>query len=151
MAVLSPLCQLKGGCMGCCGHSFTSAIHIRQAINDNTKEFQERKPKTETEFLSFRDCYEAMDLHHGVCRNLVQEKGCFHCPLHPARHNDKDLRINHCDVDYLCPTARSFATWDKKRQDHFLQFIEKQDVDNVTYSIKMDNGEMLKEFTAKDI
>lgn len=137
--------------MGCCGHSFTSPAHIRQAISDNTKEFQERKPKTEVEFLSFRDRYDSMDLHHGVCRNLVEEKGCFHCPLHPARHDSKDLRIGHCDVDYLCPTARSFSTWDKTLQDRFLQFIDKQDVDNVTYSIKMDNGEMLKEFKSKDI
>ncbi len=146
MAILSPLCQLNGGCMGCCGHDFGTKEQIKEAIRENTTEFLASNPKTEQQFLAFRDRAHPFDLRYGVCRNLIEEKGCNLCPLHPTRHRGKDLRINHCDVNYLCKTATLFAMWNKQRQAEFIQFIENKKLDNLTYSIVMDNNSLLGEF-----
>jgi len=142
----SILCQLNGGCMGCCGHDFVSKDKIKQAIQKNTFEFKNAHPRTEQEFLAFRDRRPAMDLRNGVCRNLIEEAGCFFCPLHQARHNGKDLRENHCDTTYLCKTTKEFARWNDEKKKAFVSFIEQKKLDNITYSMKMDKGELLKEF-----
>ena len=151
MPRLSPLCRLNGGCMGCCGHSFPSSHKIAQAIHKNTAEFLEVLPTTEEEFLSFRDRRPAMDLRQGVCRNLIEEKSCFLCPLHPARHEGKDLRIGHCDVDYLCETAQAFETWDEEKKNAFVKFIEHKKLDNLTYSMMMDKGKLMEEFLRNSV
>lgn len=143
--MFSELCQLNGGCMGCCGHDFINKEKIAEAIRKNTTEFKAKNPKTEQEFIAFRDREHPSNLRHGVCRNLIEEDGCFLCPLHPARH-DKDLRVNHCDINYLCKTAKQFAQWDEHTQRSFLYFIESKELDHLDYSIKMDNNELLQEF-----
>ena len=145
MATRSFLCQLNGGCMGCCGRQMGSPEQIQQAIQQNTQELQELHPQARGEFVSFRERYPVDNLHYGVCRNLVAEKGCLICPLHPARHKE-DLRLGHCDVDYLCPTAREANTWHKKRQEKFIQFITAKGLNNIDYSLTMQKGELLKEF-----
>lgn len=142
----SPLCQLNGGCMGCCGHDFESKEKIKQAVFKNNLEFKHANPQTEEEFMKFRDRRPNMYLRHGVCRNLVEEKGCFLCPLHPARHS-KDLRIGHCDTNYLCKTAKQFENWNEEKKKKFIAFVENKKLDNITYSIQMDNNSLLKEFT----
>ncbi|HIG93051.1 MAG: hypothetical protein QT02_C0011G0014 [archaeon GW2011_AR9] len=146
MPRLSPLCQLNGGCLGCCGYDFISAESIQESVVKNTQEFNQANPKSDHEFTSFRDRRPPMDLRNGVCRNLIEEQGCFVCPLHPARHEGKDLREGHCDVDYLCSTAEAFATWDKAKQQQFILFIESKKLDNLQYSISMDEGKLLQEF-----
>ena len=143
--VFSPLCQLNGGCMGCCGHDFESKEKIKQAVFKNNLEFKHANPKTEEEFVQFRDRRPNMDLRHGVCRNLIQEEGCFLCPLHPARHG-KDLRVGHCDTEYLCKTATQFDKWSEEKKNKFIAFVENKKLDNVSYSILMDNNSLLKEF-----
>lgn len=145
MATGSFLCQLNGGCMGCCGRRMRSPEKIQQAIQQSTRELQERNPQSKADFIHFRERYHVDNLHHGVCRNLVEEKGCLVCPLHPARHKE-DLRIGHCDADYLCPTAMESNTWHKKKQDDFIQFIAAKGLNNIEYSLKMQKGELLKEF-----
>jgi hypothetical protein len=130
--------------MGCCGHDFGSKEKIAQAIKSNTHEFKQANPQTEKDFTKFRDRRHSSDLRNGVCRNLV-ETTCVHCPLHPAIHT-KDLRIGHCNTNYLCLTARKFETWDKERQNGFIKFIESKKLDNITYSIEMDNGKLMKKF-----
>lgn len=132
--------------MGCCGHSFPSAKKVQQAVEQNTQEFLAAAPQTEKEFLQFRDRRPAMDLRHGVCRNAVQLKGCVLCPLHPARHHENDLRIGHCDVHHFCATAKAFARWEKKKQDNFVQFILEKNLEVFAYSIRMDNGQLRREF-----
>jgi len=127
--------------MGCCGHSFISKEKIKEAITLNTTEFS-RTPSLDT----FRDRAYPSDLRLGVCRNLIEEKGCFFCPLHPARNDGKDLREGHCNVNYLCKTAKEFADWSEETKSKFIKFIEKKELDNISYSIVMDNGELLKEF-----
>ncbi len=146
MATSSPLCQLNGGCMGCCGHDFISKQKIKAAIDENTKEFTQLQPDTEEKFITFRDRRHPMDLRDGVCRNLIEEKGRFLCSLHPARHQGKDLRIGHCDTNYLCKTAREFDTWNADQRQTFLNFVNVQQLDNITYSIKMDDNSLLAEF-----
>lgn len=132
--------------MGCCGYGFRSKEKIQEAVDENTKEFNSSNPITEEKFILFRDRRQKMDLRDGVCRNLIKEGGCFLCPLHPARHDGKDLRIGHCDINYLCKTAEKFEGWDENKRKKFLQFIEGKNMDNITYSIKMDDNSLLNEF-----
>ncbi|MDP3990430.1 MAG: hypothetical protein Q8Q01_04465 [archaeon] len=141
MPIISPLCQLNGGCMGCCGHDFISKEKIKEAIVLNTKEYSQI-----TSLDTFRDRAYPSDLRSGVCRNLIEEKGCFFCPLHPARNSGKDLREGHCNVNYLCKTAKEFADWNEETKNKFMEFIRSKGLDNISYSIIMDNGELLKEF-----
>tara|TARA_Y100000031_G_scaffold128290_1_gene146536 strand:- start:93 stop:518 length:426 start_codon:yes stop_codon:yes gene_type:complete len=139
MAKLSLLCQVNGGCMGCCGHDFKSKAKIKEAIKRNTKEFSFFENLQE-----FRDRAEARDLRFGVCRNLI-EKDKLLCPLHPSL-NSIDLREGHCDVNHLCNTAREFAEWSSSKQEKFLSFIKSKELDNIEYSLMMDNGKLLEEF-----
>ncbi|MBI2668588.1 hypothetical protein HYX14_01970 [Candidatus Woesearchaeota archaeon] len=145
MISFSPLCQLNGGCMGCCGYGFISVEKIKEAVAENTTEFQQANPQAEDDFLQFRNRRPAMDLRHGVCRNLIEENGCVLCPLHPARHG-KDLRMGHCDTDYFCKTAKTFANWSPEKQQQFVDFIKRKELDNITYSLQMDKGMLLREF-----
>jgi len=162
------LCQQNGGCMGCCGHDFPEKEKINDAIHQNTLEFQQSNPKTTQEYIQFRDRANVFDLRFGVCRNLIKLDNTpnsdstsnstsnptssltpnpqLGCPLHPARHNNTDLREGHCDIHYLCDTAKSFATWNREKQEKFLTFIHSKKLDNITYSIEMDNGKLLTEF-----
>ncbi len=160
------LCQQNGGCMGCCGHDFPEKEKINEAIDLNTAEFIEANPNTTANYILFRDRASIFDLRFGVCRNLIKLDNSqsnstsnpsstptptpqLGCPLHPARHNNIDLREGHCDIHYLCDTAKSFATWNREKQEEFLQFIHSKKLDNITYSIEMDNGKLITEFKSK--
>ena len=63
----SSLCQLNGGCMGCCGHDFESKEKIVKAIQLNTIEFADYAPHTETSLIEFRDRAYNRTLRWGVC------------------------------------------------------------------------------------
>ncbi|PIN73722.1 hypothetical protein COV20_05880 [Candidatus Woesearchaeota archaeon CG10_big_fil_rev_8_21_14_0_10_45_16] len=132
--------------MGCCGHDFISKEKTKEAIDKNTEEFALIPEKDERSLLTFRDRAYTSDLRDGVCRNLIKKDGCFLCPLHPAL-NKKDLRIGHCDVNFLCDTAKKFADWDEKKQQRFTFFIESRKLDNISYSMQMSSGSLLAEFT----
>ena len=146
MSTQSPLCQLKGGCMGCCGHDFVSVEKIKEAIRKNTNEFAQFNPKTEEDFLEFRDQEHKSNLRNGVCRNLIEEGDCLLCPLHPNLHKGKDLRSGHCDVDYLCKTAKIFSTWSNERKQKFIKFINGKKLTNIEYSMMMDKEILLEKF-----
>ena len=135
--------------MGCCGHDFESKEKIKQAVFKNNLEFKHAHPKTEEEFIQFRDRRPSRDLRNGVCRNLIEEQGCFLCPLHPARH-EKDLRIGHCDTEYFCKTAAAFEKWSEEKKKKFIAFVESKKLDNADYSIRMDNNSLLQEFTGQE-
>jgi len=147
MPNFSILCQFNGGCMGCCGHDFGSKKNIKLAIAKNTVEFKALNPKTNPELMSFRDRFYIMDLRDGVCRNLIEVNDKFFCPLHPACNGGRDLRQGHCDTAYMCQTAKQFAIWDREKQRQFMSFITKKKLDNIDYSIGIDNGSLMKEFT----
>jgi hypothetical protein len=142
---LTPLCQINGGCMGCCGHDFISREKIKEAIRLNTLEFENKSPRVKAQFLAFRDREHPSNLRHGVCRNLIEKNGNIFCPLHPTLH-DSDLRENHCDIKHLCGTAKKYAEWDKEKQENFLEFVKSKKIDNLEYSMQMDNGTLLEEF-----
>ena len=134
--------------MGCCGHDFEPKEKIKEAIFKNTLEFKNADPQAEKQFLQFRDRKPSMDLRNGVCQNLVEERGCFLCPLHPARHQEKDLRIGHCDTEYFCKTATLFEKSSEEKKKKFARFIEMKKLDKLDYSIQMDNNSLLEEFNA---
>lgn len=133
--------------MGCCGHDFISNQKIREALKKNTSEFGDRK--TSAELISFRDRFYSSNLRDGVCRNLIEKEGKILCPLHPVLNNDEDLRKGHCNINYLCKTAKEFDNWSKEKQEKFVKFIGSMNLDNISYSMMMDKGELLKEFESK--
>jgi hypothetical protein len=142
---LTPLCQINGGCMGCCGHDFISKEKIKEAIRLNTIEFENKSPRVKAQFISFRDRMHPADLRHGVCRNLIEKNGNIFCPLHPTLH-DSDLRENHCNIKHLCGTAKKYAEWDSEKQEKFISFVASKEIDNLEYSMGMDSGKLLEEF-----
>jgi len=146
----SILCQLHGGCLGCCGKDFSSKERIERALQANTAEFKIINPKVKAQLLKFRDRYHPADLYFGVCRNIIKIDGKTFCPLHPKRNNDEDLRINHCNPYYLCRTAIKFNSWKEEKKNKFLQFIESKKLDDLDYSILIDNGKLLDEFEEKN-
>lgn len=131
--------------MGCCGHSFKSREKIEQAITLNTLEFSGLNPQTIDEFYDFRDRSKGY-FRYGICRNLIREKSGILCPLHPTLHKGKDLRIGFCNVDYLCPTAIKFNSWEKNIQKKFLKFILDQNFDSIEYSMQIATSKLLKRF-----
>jgi len=132
--------------MGCCGHHFHSKPLIREAIELNTLEFLQLNPQTKTELLKFRERAPRMDLRYGVCRNLIKINNQILCPLHPKQNQGLDLRKNHCDINHLCQTAKEFQDWDSKKQESFLQFIQTKNLLAISYSVQMDNNQLLQEF-----
>jgi hypothetical protein len=146
MAKTSILCQLNHGCMGCCGHNYDSKERVVQAIRFNTKEFDEVNPKCKEEMIQFRDRFDVNNLNNGVCRNLICVGNKFFCPLHPLRNNGEDLRIGHCNINYLCFTTKEFATWPEELKQKFIDFIKQKNLDNLNYSLMMDDNSLLLEF-----
>lgn len=146
MSKLSVLCQLNGGCMGCCGHDFGSVAEMKEAIKKNTTEFITLDAKNDEDMVKFRDRAYTMDLRKGVCRNLIEKDGKIFCPLHPTLNKGKELRLGHCDVDYLCKTAREFEKWSAEKKQKFLEFVAGKGLDKIEYSILMDNNALLEEF-----
>ncbi len=146
MSTSSKLCQLNGGCMGCCGHDYLSKKMIQEAIRLNTVEFKDVDPSKEISLVAFRERREAYDLRNGVCRNLIEKDSQLLCPLHPSLNNGKDLRVGHCDLNYMCPTAKLFETWKPEKQDKFIKFIESKKLDHLSYSMRMVDERLLNEF-----
>ncbi len=142
------LCQLNGGCMGCCGRDFISKEKIKEAIKENTEEFKAANPLVKAQLMKFRDRAHPQDLRLGVCRNLVELEGKILCPLHPSLHQNVDLRVNHCDIDFMCRTAVIFETWDAEKKKKFIEFIERKKMDNLDFSLMIDKGTLLDEFEA---
>ncbi len=140
------LCQLNNGCMGCCGRDFGAAESVSESIKKNSREFVENNPQTEKQLLQFRERRFSGDLRNGVCRNLIEKDGKIICPLHPAVQGGKDLREGHCNIYFLCKTAKVFRIWDKEKQEKFISFVDGKNLDNVAYSLMMDRGELLSEF-----
>jgi len=134
--------------MGCCGHDFISKEKIQEAIVRNTKDFKELNPKTESELLNFMNRAHCNDLLNGVCRNLIRDSKSDNilCPLHPALNDGNDLRVGHCQTEYLCLTAQKFEKWTVETQKRFLDFVESKKLGRLDFSLLMDRNELLKDF-----
>lgn len=152
---ISPLCKLNGGCMGCCGHNFGTKKEMKNAIRFNSIEHTEimfdvndssQNTNKKDKLIQFRDRVDKNQLRSGVCYNLIEKEGCFQCPLHQEQNNGKDLRQGHCDVVYLCPTAKQYVLWDIITQKQFIDFIESKKLDSLDYSLQMDDNSILQEF-----
>ncbi len=146
MVTISSLCQINGGCMGCCGHTFPSEQRVKESITSNTREYLKMAPSNKGELTNFRERRYATDLRDGVCRNLINTDGSVHCPLHPLLNKGADLRIGHCDVDFLCKTAKKFEGWDENKKNKFLAYVEKKKMTSIAYSMVMENDSLLMSF-----
>ncbi|MBS3175798.1 hypothetical protein J4457_01025 [Candidatus Woesearchaeota archaeon] len=138
------LCRLDNkSCFGCCGRRFGSKEKVLAVIEKSTQELIQIKDRWD-----FRMRAKPSDLHEGTCRNLVfdQKKEKVFCPLHPLQNNGVDLRVGHCDFNFLCTTAKKFETWNREKQQSFIQLLRSKNVDVYEYSMGMDKDLFLKEF-----
>ena len=114
-------------------------------IRKNTLEFKNSKniSKFMTRILDLRSS--------GICANLILKDGKFFCPGHPSMHEGRDHRNldTDCDKEHICKAYRLFQQWNKEKQNKFLDFLKEKNLDSFTYSIKMDNNTLLKEFEKK--
>ncbi len=141
------LCQLPGlSCFGCCGRKFGSKQEMEKALKENKAALKKHR-----NLSSFRDREDENSLHGcGICFNLIREGKSIFCPLHPMRNEGRDFREGHCDIHYLCRTAKKFNSWPDDKKQRYLDFIRKKNPDWYEYSIKTDNGEFLKEFEGRE-
>jgi hypothetical protein len=142
------LCQQGGySCMGCCGYDWKEK-DIKKAVDDNTEELIQIRDKS-----VFRDRADKDDLKPcGACRNIVMlDEKTVGCPLHPVLNNGVDLRKGHCDTNFWCETMKWFRKLDRKTQERFISFVDKQKPDWVTYSMGMDSGTFMQSFLGKNL
>ena len=142
------LCQLKElglSCFGCCGNSYSNKRKLMGDIKKNTLEFNNSKS-----IVSFMSRIRGLR-ESGICASLVLKDEKFFCPGHPILHGGKDFRDidPDCHKDHLCRAFSLFQTWDKEKQQKFLDFLESKKLDSYAYSIKMDNNSLLEEFEKK--
>lgn len=144
------LCQLKEfglSCFGCCNTDYYGKKKTMRDIKKNTHKFN--KHKSLRLFMSRTKKLRPS----GICANMVFKDGKFFCPGHPALHYGNDHRRldPDCekDADDGCKTYILFQTWSKEKQKQFLDLIKSKKLDSYTYSRKMDNDSLLKEFEKK--
>ena len=141
------LCRYGSGCFGCCGTEFAnSKEQVIKEIKINTRELKDYK-----DLDQFRMRHGALFKEEGnpfkMCRNITKlSDGYVGCPLHPILNEGEDFRKNYCFADYWCPTMKKFRKWNDKEKKKFLDFLDFKKLDSYEYSIKMDSGELLKEF-----
>jgi len=157
-------CQLPFlnlSCFGCCGRKFKSEKEITKDINKNTKEFNKIKQKSILRLLQFRDrLSENPDelKPSGVCSNLVKfNSNCIACPLHPMiqkivdkdkflQPTKKDLRINHCDINYECETLIFWKILTDEQKIEFIKWVTKQNYSHYKYSVENIEGVAIRKF-----
>ena len=140
------LCQLPGlSCFGCCGHHYTTENQIKEQIRKNTIKSNNSTDEEFVEYVKGKYLSAA-----GICRGVVRKNNKTFCPLHPALHKGRDLRIQteSCETDYMCKTHKQFDGWDAQKKKRFLEFIMSKNLDWFAYSMGMDSGKLLKEFEA---
>ena len=157
-------CQLPFlnlSCYGCCGRDFKSEKEVKKDIKENTKEFNKIKQKSILKLLQFRDRLSENpdDLKpSGLCSNLVEfNKNCIACPLHPSiqkivtkekfiQPTKKDLRINHCDINYECETLIFWKTLTNEQKLKFIKWASKQNYTHYKYSVENIEGIAIRKF-----
>lgn len=164
------LCRLPNGliCVGCCGFDFAKDL-------DNKEEFVKALVKSTGEFSCYSDILEFKqrckhsDLHDcGLCKHLIL-KDIFNseklvddltskkhlsitCALHPAENNGEEFRQGECDLNFMCETQKMFLQeWGEWTKDKFLKFVYEKNLDWFTYSKKMHDNSLVKEFFERGI
>ena len=142
------LCQseeLGLSCFGCCGNSYKGKKRILRDIRKNTLKWKNKKstPKFMKRSLNLHDS--------GVCFNVIYKDEKFYCPGHPEINNGRDFRNldKDCERQFECKTHFILNKWDKEKQEKFIEFIKSKKLDSYVYSIKMDNGSLMKDFEKK--
>ncbi len=144
---LCQLTELNLSCFGCCGHTYKSKDMIRADLEKNSIEYEYAEDNK-----AFRDRAKRNDLRpSGICRNLILAGDAVICPLHPELNNMIDIRIAHCSTEHLCRTRREFETWDEETRERYLSFLKKKRLDIYSYSIRTDDGSLLREFIQKHL
>lgn len=161
------ICQLKKNdgkiisCYGCCGRDFKTQKEIEKDIDKNTSVFKFIKIPSTLRLLIFRDRLSENpdDLNpSGICSNLVKfDDGIIACPLHKdinklvskkeflAIHK-KDLRYNHCDVNFECETVLIWQKLSENQRTEYLEWLKSRSLDTYNYSVKNVYGDLIKEF-----
>ena len=157
-------CQLPFlnlSCYGCCGRNFKSEKEVLKDLKENTKEFNNIKQKSILKLLQFRDRFSENpdDLKpSGICSNLVKfNENCIACPLHPMiqkivkkeeflQPTKKDLRINHCDINYECETFIFWKSLTNEQKLKFIKWASKQNYNHYKYSVENIEGIAIRKF-----
>jgi hypothetical protein len=145
----STVCRLSEAalsCVGCCLYAFAGKEATLAAIRRNTAAFAQLDPDDKEALLRFRDRESPPDV---VCCNCIEEAapGVLGCPLHPARHASKDLRLGHCMAEFLCQTAVLYRDeWNRETRERFIAFVKERRLDNYEYSRLMVSDELLETF-----
>lgn len=165
------LCRLPNGliCIGCCGFDFAKDLSSKEsfvkAIVKSTGEYS-----SFSDILKFKGRYNYDDLHScGLCRQLILKEipiidgdlieGLkklkylrITCPLHPCENLGIEYRKGECDLSFMCETQKMFLKeWGEWTRKRFLKFVESKDMDWFTYSKKMHDNSLVKEFFEKGI
>lgn len=135
-------------CVGCCLYAFAGEGTTLAAIRRNTAAFAQLAPGDEDALLRFRDREAPNDV---ICGNCIEEApGILGCPLHPARHASRDLRLGHCMAEFLCRTAAlHLREWSAETRERFAAFVRAQQLGNYEYSRRMVSDELLEAFLAQ--
>lgn len=132
----------KFSCFGCCGFDFAS----RGKIENKLKEQAELWKKLGTKKFSEREI--SYVEKEGICGHQVLVDGKVFCATHPAvyKNKGKDYREPRCIKEHLCKTYQEFLNWEEEKQNRFLEFLRKKNLDWYDYSIGMDNNSLIEEF-----
>lgn len=148
-------------CMGCCGLDFAKdlsedvKVEFIKSLKKSTEELKQYQDK-----LSFKKRVEPEDLHDcGMCKQLVIEDEepveelvkkkhlKTYCPLHPMQNDGKEMRQGECDPKFMCETQKMWhKEWDENMKEMFYDFVKQKDLDWFTYSRKMHDDSLVKEF-----
>lgn len=155
--------ELKLSCFGCCGRNFVSKEDVMRDLRLNTKDFKEIKTPSTLRLLQFRDRLSedpSTLTPSNLCSNLVDfGDNCVACPLHNKINeivskekflaiHKKDLRFNHCDINYKCETFIFWELFNQKQKEEFLEWLKTEEYykDLYQYSIENVTGKLIKKF-----
>lgn len=137
------ICQFGPGCFGCCGDNFKSDEEVVREIRENMNDFGRYEDKEA--FMKRPPCFKPS----GICGNLGFINGKIGCLVYPKKEQD-DMGKGYCDHGFKCKIFKEFKSWSEKKQEEFLNFLEKKNSNFYDYSIGMDNGRFLNEFKSSE-
>lgn len=132
----SKICYIPGlklSCFGCCGHHFAGKRALHSFFAKNKRELKKylESGKTHKDFMNREPLLSTC----GACYSLIRDKGMYVCAVHPNRIGRPDIRVKHCDYDYLCKGASFVNNLDEGERKLFYQFLKAKKFDSFDYSI----------------
>lgn len=152
--------ELNLSCWGCCGREFKTKNKVERDLQINTKIFKKIKTPSTVKLLLFRDRLGHPDIlmPSGLCSNLIDFKdGCIACPLHKEANiiipknkflaiHKKDLRKNHCDVNYECETFKIWKKLNENDKKKYIKWLSKKTFNHYDYSLQNHDGIIINKF-----